>query len=77
MMRLNMAVSREVRAELERQELKPKAITFWLNCSDSKARTLCAGNAVWTMPDLEVVCDGLGVTVSEMLSRCAARLQAP
>ncbi|MBB1514051.1 hypothetical protein H5399_15800 [Tessaracoccus sp. MC1627] len=77
MMRLNMAVSREVRAELDRQELKPKAITFWLNCSDTKARTLCAGNSVWTMPDLEDVCEGLGVEVSEMLSRCATRLQAP
>ena len=29
MMRLNTVVSREVSAELERQELKPKALTFW------------------------------------------------
>lgn len=75
MMRLNMAVSREVRAELERQELKPKALTFWLGVGDAKARSLCAGNSVWTLADLESVSEGLGVDLPEMLARCAARLQ--
>lgn len=75
MMRLNTVVSREVSAELERQELKPKALTFWLGVSDSKARSLCSGRSVWTMADLETVSEGLGVDLPEMLARCAARLQ--
>lgn len=76
MMRLNMAVSREVRAELERQELKPKALTFWLGVGDAKARSLCAGNSVWTTADLESVFEGLGIDLAEMLSRCGARLES-
>ena len=75
MMRLNMAVSREVCAELERQELKPKALTFWLGMGDAKARSLCAGKSVWTLADLESVSEGLGVDLPEMLARCATRLQ--
>ena len=75
MMYLNTAVSREVREELERQELKPKALTFWLGISDRKAAALCQGTTVWTMAELEDVSEGMGVELPEMLRRCAARLE--
>ena len=74
MMYLNSAVAREVRAELESQELKPKALTFWLGIGDTKASALCKGASVWTMADLEAVAEGMGVDLSEMVMRCAARL---
>ena len=51
MMYLNTAVAREVRAELERQEMKPKALTFWLGVGDKKASALYKGESVWTMPN--------------------------
>lgn len=75
MMVLNMAVAREVSAELARQDLKPKALTFWLGASDKRASALCRGGSIWTMPELEEVSEGLGVDLFEMVTRCAARLQ--
>ena len=75
MMRLNLAVAHEVSAELERQELMPRALTFWLHVSDKKARDLCDGNAAWTMIDLETVAEGMGVDLGEMVTRCVARLR--
>lgn len=74
MMYLNTAVAREVRAELERQEMKPKALTFWLGVGDRKASALYKGEAIWTMAELEAVAQGMGVDLSEMVIRCAARL---
>lgn len=74
-MYLNTAVAREIRAELERQDLKPKALTFWLGVGDRKAASLCEGKTVWTMGELEDVSEGMGVDLSEMLRRCADRLE--
>lgn len=74
MLRLNTAVSREVSAELERQELKPKAVTFWLGVGDRRAWNLCKGSAVWTLEELEACAEGMGVSLSDLLSRVAARL---
>ena len=66
---LNTAVAREVSAELVRQELKPKALTFWLGIGDKKAAALCKGSAVWTMAEFEEVAEGLGVSLVDMLAR--------
>lgn len=69
---MNSAVAREVRAELEPQELKPKALTFGLGVGDEKASALYNGEAIWTMAELEGVTEG--VDLSEMVMRCAANL---
>jgi len=74
MLSLNAAVAREVSAELTRQEMKPKVLTFWLGVSDRKASALCKGDSMWTMEDLEAAAEGMGVDLPEMLTRCAARL---
>ena len=73
MMSLNAAVAREVSAELTRQEMKPKVLTFWLGVSDRKASALCKGDSLWTMEDLEAVAEGMGVDLPDVLTRCAAR----
>jgi hypothetical protein len=75
MMYLNTAVAREVSAELKRQEMKPKVLTFWLGVGDKKASALCRGDSVWTMAELEAVAEGMGVDLFEMVTRCAARLR--
>lgn len=75
MMYLNTAVAREVSAELRRQDMKPKVLTFWLGVGDRKAAALCRGETVWTMAELEAVAEGMGVDLSEMVTRCAARLR--
>lgn len=75
MMYLNTAVAREVSAELQRQEMKPKVLTFWLGISDRKASALCKGDSVWTMADLEAAADGMGVDLFELVTRCAAHLR--
>lgn len=75
MMRLNSAVAREVSAELERQAMTAKAITFWLNVGTRKAKALCDGSTIWTMAELEEVAEGLGVELSVLLVRCADRLR--
>lgn len=72
---LNTAVAREVGAELARQELKPKALTFWLGIGERKATALCKGSAVWTVAELEAAAEGLGVDLSDMVRRCAARAE--
>ena len=72
MMQLNSAVARAVRAELHRQELQPKVLAFWLNVGERKAIALSEGRAVWTMSDLELVAEGLGIDLVEMVTRCAA-----
>lgn len=73
-MTLNGAVAREVNAELTRQGMKPKVLTFWLGVGDRKASALCKGDSMWTMKDLELVAEGMGVDLPEILTRCAARL---
>lgn len=75
MMQLNTAVAREVSAELRRQDLKPKVLTFWLGIGDRKAAALCRGKTVWTMAELEAVAEGMGVDLFEMVTRCAAHLR--
>ena len=75
MMYLNTAVAREVSAELRRQDLKPKVLTFWLGIGDRKAAALCRGETVWTMAELEAVAEGMGVDLFEMVTRCAAHLR--
>nr|NLI50493.1 hypothetical protein [Propionibacterium sp.] len=75
MMYLNTAVAREVSAELRRQQMKPKVLTFWLGVSDRKASALCRGETVWSVADLEAAAEGLGVDLAEMVTRCAARLR--
>lgn len=75
MMYLNTAVAREVSAELRRQGLRPKVLTFWLGISDRKASALCKGDSVWTMADLEAAADGMGVDLFELVTRCAAHLR--
>jgi hypothetical protein len=75
MMQLNSAVAREVRAELHRQELKPKVLAFWLNVGERKSIALSKVRAVWTMSDLELVAEGLGIDLVEMVTRCADRLK--
>lgn len=75
MMYLNTAVAREVSAELQRLEMKPKVLTFWLGISDRKASALCKGDSVWTMADLEAAADGMGVDLFELVTRCAAHLR--
>ena len=70
MMYLNTAVAGEVSAELQRQEMKPKVLMFWLGVSDRKASALCKGETVWTMADLEAVAEGMGVDLAEMVTRC-------
>lgn len=75
MMYLNTAVAHEVSAELQRQEMKPKVLTFWLGISDRKASALCKGDSVWTMADLEAAADGMGVDLFELVTRCAAHLR--
>lgn len=74
-MYLNSAVAREISTELARQEMKPKVLTFWLGVSDKKAAALCKGNAVWTTADLEAAAEGLGIDLSEMVTRCATRVK--
>lgn len=74
MITLNMAVAREVREELQRQELQPKAVPFWLGVGDRKASALCKGETLWTMAELETVSEVMGVDLSEMLTRIADRL---
>ena len=75
MMLLNTAVAREVSAELARQNLKPKVLTFWLGVGDRKAAALCRGESVWTMAELEAAAEGMGIDLFEMVTRCAARLK--
>lgn len=75
MMYLNTAVAHEVSAELARQELKPKVLTFWLGVGERKAAALCKGESVWTMAELEAVAEGMGVDLFEIVTRCAARLK--
>ena len=75
MITLNTAVAREVSAELERQEMKPKVLAFWLNVGDRKASALCKGEGQWTMAELEAVAEGMGVDLPEMLTRVAARVK--
>ena len=53
----NATLAREVSAELTRQEMKSKVLTFWLGVSDRKASALCKGDSVWTMPDLEAAAE--------------------
>lgn len=62
-------------AELRRQQMKPKVLTFWLGVSDRKASALCKGETVWSVADLEAAAEGLGVDLAEMVTRCAARLR--
>jgi hypothetical protein len=75
MMKLNTAVAREVSAELTREGMKPKVLTFWLGIGERKASALCKGEAVWTMVDLELVAEGMGVDLAELVSRCATRIR--
>ena len=75
MITLNTAVAREVSAELERQEMKPRVVKFWLNVGDRKASALCNSEGQWTMAELEAVAEGMGVDVPEMLTRVAARVK--
>ena len=75
MMYLNTAGAREVSAELKRQELKPKVLTFWLGISDRKASALGKGESHWTVADLEAAAEGMGVDLLEMVTRCAALLR--
>ena len=65
----------ECPAQLRRQEMKPKVLTFWLGISDRKASALCKGDSVWTTAELEAAAEGMGVDLFEMVTRCAARLR--
>jgi hypothetical protein len=72
---LNIAVPREVSAELQRQEMKPKVLTFWLGVIDKKASALSKAECMWTLAELEAVAEGMGIDLAEMLARCSAHLQ--
>lgn len=74
MMLLNTAVAREIDAELKRQELKPLALAIALSVSDRKASALLHGRDVWTMAQLEVASEMLGIGLGVLLVRCANRL---
>lgn len=46
-----------------------------MGIDDKKASALCHGDSVWTMAELEVVAEGMGVDLFEMVTRCAAWLR--
>jgi hypothetical protein len=55
--------------------MKPKVLTLWLGIGDRKAAALCKGQAVWGMDDLEMVAEGMGVDLFELVTKCASRVK--